>query len=221
MVKQVDLKISEAKTQYEQMMLELSRRVQVVQWLSQMKKTTGFRATDFEAIALNLRKIAELIVYGSLVAHRDEYVIKRPNDHQYQWRLDKILAEIRAINPHYYPEAVKDVRGKSKDEPGYWDKIDPALCLQEADLLDMYRQCGDLLHVQNPFNQPADLKAFESKVNPWLSKIIKLTNTHIVILTGANYVFYCAMNVKSKGGKPHVTVFEDVTDARGKNQFGG
>lgn len=192
-------------------MLEVFRRMHMIQGLDGKSRTTGFQATDFETIALNFRKIAELIVYASLAGHEDEYAALHPS-YQSQWRIGQIMKRIKDINPYYFPVPTK--HNSVEDEFGYssFEILPAGTWMTEDELIGMYEKCGDILHAQNSFQTPRSLTEYPILFKTWYSKLRELLSHHNSYLLGPGILLVCQMNATYYGNKPKVSIFKDITD---------
>jgi len=93
------------RVRYADCMTFIRYRLHVVDRFLQGCITTGYRIPDIETIALQFRKVFELIAMASLCANKDrcEEVKHRFNK---LWNAKEILAFVARLNPNYYPVAI-------------------------------------------------------------------------------------------------------------------
>lgn len=200
---------------YQEMMHEIARRLEVISCLVAEDCSTGYNTTDIEAIALNFRKIAELVVYANLIGHEEEHDIRYPKS-RYDWRIERIVERIKSINPQYYPQALLEVIMED-DETSLYDTVEPlppGAWMDESGLLAMYNECSDLIHTQNPFSKKADYFAYLAKFDTWAKGLIGLLSYHIVHLADGKDSIWCIMSPDG-GDVPSVrlmAVLEDGDD---------
>ena len=75
--------------------------------LHSKKPVTGLPATDVELCFLNFRKILELIMYASVLAH--EYagaeISRKIADKE--WNARRIFRYLEQVNPHFFPNPIE------------------------------------------------------------------------------------------------------------------
>lgn len=194
---------------YQKLMLQISRRTTTISGLVSKTKTTGYRATDFEAIALNFRKIAELIIYANLAGHKDEYDAKHPPEKQ-DWSIKVLIKRIKSINPRYYPNPSKR---EYKDEFGIYKHVRPADgdWMTEDDLIDMYDRCAKLLHAEKDSDPKADLDEYLPLFIEWGKKLFNLLSEHFILLPDGKHSVWCNMNPKGWNGMPQAVICEEIS----------
>lgn len=79
-------------------MEEIKRRVAVVDRVLSGAANTGFVITNAELLAVQLRKIAELIALSTICSHREEYARIR-DDFESDWNARLILRDVERVNP--------------------------------------------------------------------------------------------------------------------------
>lgn len=154
----------------------------------------------WEQVALHLRKVLELIVFGSLVAHQDAYAKVYPDlaDH---WRIGKILEKLEKVHPNFFPEPRKITRQeKAKLDVKVVDK--PRLTREQ--LVWLYDQCGELIHAFQPLKHGLAVKV-ELKYPPpvWLDLIWGLLEEHLIRLADGKTLLLVQMTAPPDG---HVVV---------------
>lgn len=192
-------------------MNEIKSRTDVIRRFLHNKTTTGYHLTDTESVALQFRKIFELIALASLVAHKDEYS-KQRKSFMTDWHAVGIIKIIEKINPDFYPIPTKqilDEKGKVKETVNVTDGY-----LTKEEFLDAINTCGDMLHSDNPFSTSKDAMSVYKKFPVWLKKTQTLLNHHQVQLYDSNYQLWCIMKGKypdkKQNGKVQVTLMKLV-----------
>jgi len=97
---------------YCDLMEEIKRRIEVIDVLRSADFQSLPRIAKVESIALQFRKILELIAMGSLVANR-EALASASNSFASEWNAKRILAAIHKVNPDFYPRAVLEKPGSN------------------------------------------------------------------------------------------------------------
>lgn len=188
-------------------MNEIKLRDQVIESYLSGKKSTGQKMTDIELIALQFRKICEIIMLSAICVHKTEFQKKYKNIEK-EWDPIKINKTLQNIHPDFYPtpfERVIDIKtGKQKN-----NKITENY-LKKDECISIIGQCGNLLHGFNPYN---DDKVFinigkRKKAFPeWQSKIRRLLKTHEIKLFGTSKQLWVYM---AHGKKQEVYVEERI-----------
>ncbi len=150
----------------------------------------------WEQVALHLRKILELIVFGSLVAHQDAYAKVYPDlaDH---WRIGKILEKLEKVHPDFFPKPTKI----SKQKEALLDvKIVDKPRLTRDQLVWLYDQCGELLHAFQPLKHGLAVK-IELKYPPpvWIDLIWGLLEEHLIRLADGKTLLLVQMAAPPDG----------------------
>jgi hypothetical protein len=201
---------SKMLSKYQVMMSEIMYRSDVITSIMSGTVRNGYKDFDYEILAINFRKIAELIVYANLVSHEKEYASVHPK-YIYEWRMANIISKIKAINPNCYPKAarqgpiVQGVRQTEDVPPGEW--------MTEDELIEMYDLCSDLIHARNPFQPRVNISDYDERFSIWYSKIVNLLNHHIVQLADSRYSVWCIMNPEGTR-KPKAYWFELVGNSK-------
>ncbi|QNE38976.1 hypothetical protein F1C16_05115 [Hymenobacter sp. NBH84] len=192
-----DAYVTKILTAYNERMYEITVRKEVIDALREGERTTGYKGTNTEVIALNFRKTAEIIVYANLAGHEVEYANLYPG-YQHHWRIEGIIEKIKAFNPNYYPRAVEVADEKVNGSRKITDVPD-GLWMTENELIEMYKICGDLLHASTPFNPPVDIEKYEALFDDWSVKLVRLLNNHIVELADGKHAILTQMATIEEG----------------------
>ena len=199
---------------YKVCMNEIKSRTDVIKKFISQSTTTGYPLTDTESIALQFRKIFELIALSSLVAHKDEYA-KHRKSFATDWNVNAIIKLIEKINPQFYPVPTKQILDKN-------GKVTQTVNLTEGfltkeEFLEAINTCGDMLHADNPFSPSKDALTVYKKFPEWYDKTILLLSHHQVQLYDSNYQLWCLMDAihqdKSQDGQVQVFLFKLIGPA--------
>ena len=157
-----------------------------------------------ESAALQLRKVLELIAFGSLVANKKAYSAAHAN-FAGEWNAKKLLAKVGRLNPNFYPTPVKQTRPHI---PGIQIQHEKILngYLTKVEFVRAYQQCSELIHTTNPYSgaPPLDLKAYSKDFFEWRQKIVTLLSLHELHLFNEPGMAVCSMN---DGGMDRVAVY--------------
>ena len=128
-----------------------------------------------ELIALQLRKLAEMLIFASLVVNRQQYA-EMHSDFKKHWRIKEIIKRIKQINQNYLPTPIKQIE---KDGKPFWEYPTGPQFFTESDLVEIYEESSGIIHSYRPFSEStADVDAFLEKVNGRLAKMVLTLNHH-------------------------------------------
>lgn len=165
--------------QYASLMKEIKLRVKVIDHFSFGGGNAVFVPTTVECIYLQLRKVLELIAFGSLVANKKLYAEVHDNFAKH-WNAKLLVQDLRRVNPNFYPRAIHEV---APEDPGRGNHfVDRDDSLTEREFVELYERCGRILHADNPFGSKADWKQYREEIMSWRQKLLNLLNSHTIRL---------------------------------------
>jgi len=158
----------------------------------------------FEFVALQFRKILELIAFGSLVANEKVYAATHAGFAE-EWNAKKLLGKLGKLNPNFYPVPVKQVKC---DIPGIalrHEKIVSGYLTKDA-LLAAYQKCSEIIHTTNPYSSEdhSDFHEYTATFALWRDQIVTLLSLHELHLFMDPGMAVCSMN---DGGTNNVRVY--------------
>ena len=167
---------------YASLMKEIKLRVEVLTFFLTGKGHALYQPSTVETCYLQIRKILELIAFGSLAANKHLYSRAYANFASH-WHAGRLLRDLKKVNPNFYPKPVlelpsSDPRAKSQLNDRVGD------FLTKAEFEQLYDGCGAIMHARNPYGQPLDYVAYGSKLPYWQQRIMNLLNSHQVQLVG-------------------------------------
>jgi hypothetical protein len=141
-----------------------------------------YQPSTLETVCLQIRKILELIAFGSLVANKDAYTATYTKVSK-AWNAGEILAELAKVNPNFYPVPVIEV---PSDIPGVQNQHKERVgdYLDEAEFKEVYGRCGVLAHAANPYGKAIDYAYYARTLPIWRTRIMNLLNAHDIHLLG-------------------------------------
>jgi hypothetical protein len=154
---------------YIKCMEEIKRRQVAIDEMIDGKRTTSFRYTNIEFVALQYRKIFELIVLATLASHQHlfEGLLRKLAK---EWQVSKIIAIVSKRNPAFYPEPIDRTPSLTVGIKDEWKSVtSDFLTLQE--LTDAHGRIGGLMHANNPYREEALLTQIESQFPIWREKL--------------------------------------------------
>jgi hypothetical protein len=147
---------------YRSMMLEIKIRFQAIDKVFDAKEAVILLASlDSELVFLQIRKIIELIAFSAVVCDKNRYAEFRKieadasnRDHgkyERDWNAGKILKKLKNISPHFLPIPIS--KPTKIGENRYHFDTDTNVVVTHSRLIEIYKSCGGLMHVPNPFGQ--------------------------------------------------------------------
>lgn len=189
-------------------MEEIKKRLVAIDEVLNGTRTTAFRYTNIEFVALQFRKTFELIVLASLASNRhlfNELSARLSKE----WEVKKVIAAVKRQNPNFYPKPIRRVPHldpKIKDE--HIDVSDGYLTLPE--LTEAHGQIGALMHASNPYREQILLDKLEAKFQGWRDRTIKLLDHHQIRFPGDDSFLYVGMHSAERGAV-HTSFFTKQT----------
>jgi hypothetical protein len=174
--------MDQAQDKYRSLLIEIKRRTEVADSFIFHKAHAVYLATTVESACLQVRKILELIAFGSLVANLEEFSKQHEKFSKY-WNASLMLKDMERVNPDFYP---KPIIQRPCDEPGIHMKWDdrPDDYLTKEKFVKVYEKCGAILHSENPFGSKVDYNFYQSSLPVWRNEIVNLLNAHTIKLVG-------------------------------------
>ena len=151
------------------------------------KRTTSFNQTNTEFCYLQLRKVLELIAFGSIVMNKDE-VAKQDAKFRQRYNAKYILNDIKQIHPNFFPVPLPSWREKLDFMQGLTEDS-----LTEDEFVELYEHCGGILHARNPYRAEIDYNKEYQNVITYVAKIVNLLNVHLINLYECPDVYMITM----------------------------
>jgi hypothetical protein len=162
-------------------MAEIRQRLGIARTaVARIRETQNQDLVSTEPIFLQMRKVCELIPFGSLIAN------KEPSTRDLRRRLAvrSRSRQLRKVNPDFFP-----VPMSAPYEVAHGHKqVGPSLALSitEGELVDFYNICGRILHSRNPFSTADATHQIGYRVDEWLERLEGLLRWHrIQLVNGA------------------------------------
>ena len=182
---------------YANCMEEVKRRTDVVNGFLTRQCNAMYLQTTAESVALQVRKILELVALASMVANKTEYSRYRQNFYK-DWNAKRILKTLKKANPKFYPIPGEQVLNPDTGKVDSVKSVKSGF-LTEDDFITLYDACCDILHAENPFSRNQNPIAFLESVPEWMAKIRNLLNHHTIQLTDENKELWGIMKVQLDG----------------------
>jgi hypothetical protein len=171
---------------------EIKARISTIDFLLGVPRTPT-ADTNLESLALNFRKVFELIVMACQAAHT--HLIGRKVK---EWRIKNLEQLIGKYNPDFYMAPVYATKTSIENR----NDVD-ILTLDE--LKAAYKKCGDWLHAKGPYRDKANAIEDLNSFRLWRTKVAGLLDGHRVRIDHQTFI-YCSMNAGGTG-KTHVSIF--------------
>jgi hypothetical protein len=175
---------------YINLMEEIKRRIVVVNTLLLDKSALPYKATKIESFYLQIRKVLELVAFGSLVANREAYS-KIYTEFSKAWNARVLFRELDRVNPEFYPRALQATPGLSPDVKVHY--IDRIGALTKEEFIKLYEKSGAIMHAENPYGSKTDYEYYDRLGAEWRDKILWLLDTHSFHLVGSPRRFVVEM----------------------------
>jgi hypothetical protein len=188
----LDLLLKDASG-YAECMNEIKERISSIDFHLNVPLDPAAKS-NVESLALNFRKVFELIIMACQAAHT--HLIGR---RVREWRIKNLEQMISRYNLAFYMAPVH----ATKDEIVDRTDVD-VLTLDE--LKDAYKQCAEWLHARGPYIETPDPKLALAAFQKWRGKVVRLLDGHRVNVD-ENTFLYCSMNAGGTG-QTHVSFFE-------------
>lgn len=165
---------------YCELMEEVKRRIAVIDHFRTPQGHALYMPTTVESACLQLRKVLELIAFGSLVANADAYTAVYSKVSK-QWQAADLLKELGNVNPQFYPVPVIEVPTKVRGALLQHKKREGDF-LTEAEFQEVYGRCGVMAHAANPYGKGIDYGYYQEMLPQWQIRVMNLLNNHEIHL---------------------------------------
>lgn len=177
---------------YLAVLVEIKRRVKVIDDIIKADSRLRYRATSIETACLQIRKVLELIAFGSLIANVRIYSAQHRKFAEH-WNPKLMLKDMTRVNPNFYPSPIiqkpSAVSGIDMD----WIAREKDF-LTKDDFLHAYEKCGGIMHAANPYGATTDFDAYQTDLIQWRKKIVNLLNAHTMELVEDDLIYLFQMS---------------------------
>ncbi len=137
---------------------------------------TGHRDSDVEICLLQLRKCLELMMFSSIIAHRQKGAELQKRFVEAEWNATVILKYLARAKPDYFPKALTKSR---IPVDGAYPMIAVEGALSKEEFGKLYdRVCGRYLHASRDRTIVEDHSAIFKEISEWVEKLTKLLSSH-------------------------------------------
>jgi hypothetical protein len=189
---------------YADLMMEVKNRISSIDFLLTRKGHALFKATTIESVALQMRKVLELIAFGSLVANKEKYSAAYEKFASH-WNARLMLRDLERVNPDFYPQPMIEVPTSDPKAVHQLKERQPDY-LTDDEFEKVYEKCGALLHASNPYGSQVDYAYYVKCLPQWRNQILNLLNNHKIKLVGET-IFYLVHMKEERDEKVHFYKF--------------
>jgi hypothetical protein len=177
---------------YCDLMEEIKRRIEVITYFLSGGGHALYQPTTLESACLQIRKILELVAFGSLVANREVYTTVYTKISK-AWNASDILQELKKVNPNFYPVPVIEL---PSGIPGVATRHQKRVgdYLDEEEFEEVYGRCGVMAHAANPYREGIDYGYYAKMLPKWRTRIMHLLNSHNIQLVGNPGIYLVHMS---------------------------
>ncbi len=196
---------------YCDLMEEVKRRIAVIHYFISGYGHALYRPPTLESACLQLRKVLELIAFGSLIANAEAYSSVYSKISK-AWHAADLLKELEKVNPEFYPVPVVEVPSKDPKVLHELKKRSPDY-LARADFPEVYWRCGAVAHAANPYGRGIDYGYYQNILPIWTTRVMNLLNNHQIHLFNRPG-FYVIHMKEERDDKVHWYKFEPLNPVR-------
>lgn len=189
------------------LMEDVKRRIAVIDFFVSGQGHALYLPTTVESACLQLRKVLELIAFGSLVANAEAYTAVHSKVSK-AWQAADLLTELEKVNPEFYPVPIVEAASNIPGVMHELKKRDPDY-LAKADFPEVYGRCGVMAHAANPYGKGIDYGYYQNTIPLWRTQIVNLLNNHQIHLVNRPALFIIHMK-ENRDDKVHWYKFEPV-----------
>jgi len=180
---------------YCDLMEEVKRRIAVIEYFISRQGYALYVPPTLESACLQLRKVLELIAFGSLVANAEAFMSVYSKVSK-SWQAADLLKELEKVNPEFYPVPVVEVPSKIPGVVHQLKKRDPDY-LARTDFPEVYGRCGVMAHAANPYGKGIDYGYYQKMLPMWSTQIVNLLSNHEIHLINRPGMYVIHMKEES------------------------
>jgi len=187
-------------------MEQIKKRTEIVNGLLKGKINNIYALTTLESAVLQTRMILESIAMATLVVNKEQYSKVR-STFESDWRANRILQQIKEINPKFYPIPIVEFLSEDPKFKRKWENKKSGF-LSEDQFEEVYNTLGSWLHSQNPFGTKRDIRQMESFVSKTITEIMELLNSHLISLPFEDDIFFLVHMQEQRDNGVHTYKFK-------------
>lgn len=167
---------------YLEQMQEIKHRIAYIK----SNLAEGIGRIEIESLALQIRKIIELIAFSQISIHMSNYRNRRSfvgKSYESDWNARSIFNNVKSLDQDSYPIPLDPEFKIMPDSTKHFEKLEKSSYLSEKQLLKLYERCGGLLHADNPWKPTGNkYNNFVKDLPHKLEQIKGLLNYHAVLV---------------------------------------
>ncbi|MBL4571867.1 MAG: hypothetical protein JKY86_02190 [Gammaproteobacteria bacterium] len=183
--------MEQAQDKYRSLLIEIKHRTKVVDAFIFRQAHAVYLPTTTESVCLQIRKILELIAFGSLIANLEEFSKQHEKFSKY-WNASLMLKDMGRVNPEFFPRPIIQNPSEEIGIHRKWDDR-PDDYLTKDKFVKVYEKCGAILHSDNPFGSKIDYLYYQSSLPIWRNELVNLLNAHTIKLVGDKNLYLFQM----------------------------
>jgi hypothetical protein len=182
---------------------EIRVRLEFVRSVCKGSLSVGTESHDYEVVAVNLRKVLELIAFGSLTANKAAYSAMHAGIEK-KWRAKALLDDLDKIHPDFYPKPLLRPAVTEGEPRRLHFDFQSTGFLTRDEFIELYDLCSKVIHTRNPFAAVVTVD-FRIAVIEWVARIEKLLSFHLFRLSGMPQIWIGELAALGDG-KSHVYI---------------
>ena len=193
---------------YLKVMRQIKYRTNVVTGLINSDINMMYRVTQAESLSLQLRMIIESVALASLSANKDLFEAEGSKFKEY-WKANRIFEDIEAKNPDFFPKPINEIPSGVPGVKNEITNVEDGFMTRD-EMLEVHNRCCDFLHAPNPFAEERDYREFLRQAPNWMTRIMKLLNSHIIRLLDDDIFYIVHMREDEIEGRPNMHLFQKL-----------
>ncbi|NEV02260.1 hypothetical protein [Bradyrhizobium uaiense] len=194
---------------YARCMEEVKRRQIAIDEILQGQKSTSYGYTNVEFVALQFRKIFELVILSTLASHQ-QFFEGLTRKLAKEWQVDKIVAIVEKKNPGFYPKPIDRIPTNAEGVTDEWKPITSGFFTLK-ELVEAHGRIGGLMHANNPYREEKSLAEIERLFPVWRERLVRLLNNHLIQFPDDATTLYVGMQ-SIETGAVHTALFKKIIE---------
>lgn len=178
-------------------------RLDLVKSVCKGSVSAGTESFNYEIVAVNIRKILEMIAFGSLTANKSAYENVYAGIEKKR-SAKMLLNELEKIHPDFYPKPLLQPTITDGVPRHLHFDLQTAGFLTRDEFIELYDLCSKVIHFRNPFAAVVVVN-FRIAVLEWVARIETLLAFHLFRLAGLPQIWLGEL-LAPGDGKSHVYI---------------
>ena len=181
---------------YCDLMEDIKRRIKLITRFTSGELQLDSEQFVYECVSVQLRKVLELIAFGSLCANKAKYA-QVHGDFAKHWNAKRLLKNLGDVHPGFYPKPMRFSHTKP-DGTKLLNRANRGFLTQD-EFVVLYDKCSQVIHVRNPFSKLEPRIDFVRRVDQWVGRVQQLLDLHLMHFVGETKVWVVSMHNLSDG----------------------